>query len=138
MRIQKTPYQKTYELQAGSQQLTVDFKGCNRQFDWLEKSLLYDISDKHLTIYDSYNVKYAARMIKKIELSNILDAYSSINMIKFDIPNDTQKHLLWRQFVAWHCNGYTTVPIFDYINNPVFQELLLESDYFSTEFDEKI
>ena len=65
MGIQKTPYQKTYELQAGSQEFTVDFKGCDRQFDWLKISLLYDKSGKHLTIYDSYNVECAARMIKK-------------------------------------------------------------------------
>ena len=65
MGIQKTPYQKTYELQAGSQEFTVDFKGCDRQFDWLEISLLYNKSDKHLTIYDSYNAACAARMIEK-------------------------------------------------------------------------
>ena len=92
--IQKTLYQKTYELQAGSQEFTVDFKGCNRQFDWLELSLLYDKSDKHLTNYDSYNAECAARMIKKIKLSNISDAYSATNMMKFDISNDTQKNLL--------------------------------------------
>ena len=57
MEIQKTPYQKMYELQAGSQEFTVDFKGCNRQFDWLDISLLYNKSDKHLTIYDSYNAE---------------------------------------------------------------------------------
>ena len=71
---------------------------------------------------------------KKIELSNISNAYSATNMMKFDISNDTQKHLLWKQYIAWHCNGY----INDYINNPVFQELLLESDYFGTKSDEKI
>ena len=66
MGIQKAPYQKTYELQAGSQEFTVDFMGCDRQFDWLEISLFYDKSDKHLTIYDSYNAECAARMIKKL------------------------------------------------------------------------
>ena len=54
--------------------------------------------------------------------------------MKFDISNDTQKHLLWKQYVAWHCNGYTAAPISDYISNPVFQELLLESDYFARQF----
>ena len=53
MGIQKTPYQELYELQAGSQEFTVDFKDCDRQFDWLEISLRYDKSDKHLTIYDT-------------------------------------------------------------------------------------
>ena len=32
MGIQKTPYHKTYELQTGSQEFTVDLKGCERQF----------------------------------------------------------------------------------------------------------
>ena len=31
MGIQKTPYQKTYELQSGSQEFTVDFKGCDQR-----------------------------------------------------------------------------------------------------------
>ena len=61
----KKTYQKTYELQAGSQEFTFDFKGCDRQFDWLKISLLYDKSNKHLTIYDSYNAECAAGMIKK-------------------------------------------------------------------------
>ena len=43
-----------------------------------------------------------------------------------------------KQYIAWHCNGYTAAPISDYINNPVFQELLLESDYFGIKPDEKI
>ena len=42
MRKQKTPHQKTYKLQAGSQEFTVDFKGCDKQFDWIERSLLSD------------------------------------------------------------------------------------------------
>ena len=64
--------------------------------------------------------------------------YSATNMMKFDISNETQKHLLWKQYVPWHCNGYITAPTSDYINNPVFLELLLESDYFGAKSDEKI
>ena len=75
-------------------------------------------------------------MMKKIELSNTSDAYSATNLMKFDISSNTQKHLLWKQNVAWHCNGYTAAPISDYINNPVFQDLLLESDYFGTKSDQ--
>ena len=58
--------------------------------------------------------------------------------MNFDISNDNQKHLLWKQYVAWHCNSYTAAPISNYINNPVFQKLLLESVYFGTKSDEKI
>ena len=115
----------------------MDFKSCNRQFYWLEISLHYDKSDKHLTIYDTYNAECAPRVLKKIVPSSISNAYTTTNMMKFDISNDTQKHLLWKQYVALHYNGYTAAPVSDYINNPVFQELLLESDYFRAKSDEK-
>ena len=68
MGIHELPYQKTYELQAALQEFTVDFKGCDRQFDWLKISLLYNKSDKHLTLYNSYNAECAARMVKRGEL----------------------------------------------------------------------
>ena len=74
----KTPYQKIYELQVGSQEFTLDFKECKRQFYWLEVSLVYDKIDKQTTIYVSYNAECVARMIKNIELS-----------MKFDINNNT-------------------------------------------------
>ena len=77
--VQKTPYQKTYELQAGSQDFTVDFQGANRQFDWIEISLVYNKSDKHLTAYDSYNAECASKFIKSLEFANISDQHISTN-----------------------------------------------------------
>ena len=138
MGIQKTPYQKIYELQTGLQEFAVDFKNCERQFDWLEISLVWDKSDKHSTVYDSYNAECAAKMIKSIELTNISDAYSTTNTMKFDTSNDTQKHMLWKQYIAWHCDGYRAAPISDYINNPVFQDLLLKLDYFGNKSNERV
>lgn len=74
--------------------------------------------------------------LKNIELSNISDAYSTTNTMKIDISNDRQKHLLCKKYVAWLYNGYT--PISDYINNPVFQELLLQTDYLGDQTKEYI
>ena len=79
MGVQKTPYQKTYELKKGSQDFTVDFQGANRQFDWIEISLVYDKSDKHLSLYDSYNVECASKLIKTIEFANISNENSATN-----------------------------------------------------------
>ena len=93
MRVQKTPYQKTCELQAGSQDFTVDFQGVNRQFDSIEISLVYKKSDKHLTAYDSYNAECVSKFIKSLEFANISDQPSSTNTLKFDIGNDLQKHI---------------------------------------------
>ena len=45
--------------------------------------------------------------------------------------------MLYKQFVAWNCNGCSIVPLTNYINNPIYQELSDESDYFSTS-DERI
>ena len=76
-------------------------KVSERQLDWLKICLVYNKNDKHTTLYDSYNAKCAARMIKNIELSNISDTYSATNTMKFYINNDTQKRLLWKQYTAW-------------------------------------
>ena len=54
------------------------------------------------------------------------------------MDNFTEKHLLYKQFAAWACNGCSTVPLTDYINNLVYQELIDESDYGGVKSDERI
>ena len=71
--------QKTYEINAGQDSIDVDLFGANRQFDWTELFLVYDKSDKHTTIYDSYNHELAAKRIKSIKLSNLTEVYSLTN-----------------------------------------------------------
>ena len=58
---QKTPLQKTYKINVGQDSLDIDFLGANRQFDWQEICLVYNKSDKHTTIHDSYNVEMASK-----------------------------------------------------------------------------
>ena len=100
MGAQKTPIQKTYEIKTGSDSLNVEFLGANRQFDWLEISIVNNKSDKHTTIYDCYNGDLAAQKIKTVQLSNFTEIYSLTNEKKYSIDNLTQKHLLHKQFVA--------------------------------------
>ena len=100
MGAQKTPIQKTYEIKQGSDSLNVEFLGANRQFDWLEISIVNDKSDKHSTIYDSYNRELAAQKIKSLQLSNFTEIYSLTNEKKYSIDNLTQKYLLYKQLVA--------------------------------------
>ena len=82
MGVQKTPIQKTYEISAGSDSINVDFLRSNRQFDWLEISLVFDKKDKHTTIHDSYNEELAAKYIKSVKLSNFTEIYSLTKMKK--------------------------------------------------------
>ena len=65
-----SPYQKSYELVAGSQSKTFTFTNAFKQFSFLEFSLVFDKSDQHLNIYDSYNAETAAKSIKYIKLQN--------------------------------------------------------------------
>ena len=68
MGAQKTPIQKTYEINTGQDSLNIDFSGANRQFDWIEISIVYKKSDKHTSIYDSCNVELAAKTIKSLKV----------------------------------------------------------------------
>ena len=138
MGAQKTPIQKTYEIQKGLDTLNFEFLGANRQFDWLEIPIVPDKSDKHTTIYDSYNREMAAQLIKTLRLHNFTEHYSLTNEKKFNTDNLAQRHLLYKQFLAWNCNGSSVAPITDYIDNPIFQELPDEDKYFSLKSDEKV
>ena len=79
MGAQKAPLQKTYKISAGQDSLDVEFIGSNRQFDWLEISIVHDKSDRHTTIYDSYNRELAAQIIKSLRLSDFTEIYSLRN-----------------------------------------------------------
>ena len=138
MGAQKAPIQKTYEIQKDSDSLNVEFLGSNRQFDWIEISIVPDKSDKHTTIYDSYNREMAAQLIKTLQLSNFTEIYSLTNEKKYSIDNLTQKHLLYKQFIAWNCNESSIAPLTEHMDNPIFQELSDEETYYSLKSDEKI
>ena len=138
MGAQKTPIQKTYEITQRSDSLNVEFLGANRQFDWIEISIAPDKSDKHTTIYDSYNREMAAQLIKTLQLSNFTEIYSLANEKRYNIDNLTQKHLHYKQFVTWNCIGSSVAPLTDYMGNPIFRELPDEEAYFSLKSDEKL
>ena len=57
---------------------------------------------------------------------------------KRDIDNLTQRYLLDKQFVALSCNGSSVASLTDYINNPIYQELIDKNDYFETKSYERI
>ena len=138
MGVQKNPYQKTYELQAGVQDFTTNFISANRQFDWVEILMVFDKRDKHLTIYDSYNAEWRVRAKNVFEFANISEEHSTTNTLKYDTTNDLQKDLLWKQFLAWHTNGCSSAPKTDFANNPIAQELKDESEYFGDDSGERV
>ena len=86
--IRKTPLQKCYELVRGAQSKTIRFNNAFKQFSFLEISLVFDRSDHHLSIYDSYNAEVAATHIKTIKLQNASNTYSEFNTVKFDLEDE--------------------------------------------------
>ena len=135
--IQKTPYQKSYELIAGAQSRTINFNNALKQISFLEISLVYDRSDKHLSIYDSYNAEVASTQIKSIKLQNASNTYSEFNTVKFDLEDEEDRYTLYNAFVAFVTEGSSIVAESEYMNNEVRQELPNRNTYF-TDSDERV
>ena len=74
--ILPSPYQQVFEVNTGTQDFTCTLKGAQRQFDWLEISIVYDKSYQRTTIYDSYDLGLVAKLIKTIKLENTSSTYS--------------------------------------------------------------
>ena len=132
-----SPYQKSYELVIGAQSKTFTFTNAFKQFAFLEFSLVFDKSDQHLNIYDSYNAETAATSIKYIKLQNASNTYSEFNTIKFNLEDEEDRFVLYNAFVAWVTKGSSIVPESDYLYNEVRQQLPNRNTYF-TDSDEKV
>ena len=79
-----------------------------------------------------------ARLIKKLEFGNVSVEHSAMNTLKYNTLNDLQKHLLYKQFVAWHTNGCSTAPLTDFSSHPIVQELKDETEYYGNDSDERV
>ena len=122
---------------SGSQSKTFTFTNAFKQFAFLEFSLVFDRSDQHLNIYDSYNAEVAAVSLKNMKLQNASNTYSEFNAMKFDLEDEEDRFTLYNAFVAWVTKGSSIVPESDYIYNEIRQELLNRNVYFKNS-DERV
>ena len=99
--IKPITYQKSYEMVRGSQPRIVTFEASARQFSCLEFSLVYESSEQHKSIYDSYNAEVAPVQISSIKLENTSDTYSEFNTIKFHLTDEHDRYILYSAFTAW-------------------------------------
>ena len=83
--VLESPYQQVFEVNTGTQDFTCTFKGAQRQFDWLEISIVYDKSFQHTTIYDSYDLELAAKLIKTIKFENASTTCSLTGKLSYDL-----------------------------------------------------
>ena len=123
MGVLPSPYQQEFEIATGTQSLTVTFKGAQRQFEWLEISLVYDKSYQHLTIYDSYDLELAAKLIKSVKFENTSTTYSLTGKLEYDVNKNDELDILYKMFLAFQCNDCSTAPLSQYKNNEIYQEI---------------
>ena len=121
--IKPTPHQKSYEINVGSQSHVVEFKGTNKQFSFIEISLVFDKSEQHNNVYDSCNFELAATSMRSIQLENLNNKYGEINR-KYDLTDKHDKYLMYRNFVAWVTQGPSVGLLTQFANNPVYKELI--------------
>ena len=138
MGVLPAPYQQLFEVNKGIQSLTVTFKGSQRQFEWLEISLVYDKSYQHLTIYDSYDLELAAKMIQSIKFENKISTYCLTGKLECNYKNEDEKNIFYKMFIAYNCNGRSTAPLTQYKNNEIYQYITPEEEYRSNMREDRI
>ena len=122
--IKPTPYQKTFEVNTGTQSHVVEFKGANKQFSFIEISLVHDKSEQHNSVYDSYNIELAATRIASVQLENLNNKYGEINK-RYDLTDEHDRYMMYRNFVAWATEqGSSVGPLTQYANNEIYKELI--------------
>ena len=70
----------------------------------------------------------AAQLIKTSKLADFTEHYSLTNEKKYDTDNLTQQHLLYKQFLAWSCNGSSVAPVSNFVDNPNFKSFQTKKD----------
>ena len=94
MGVLPASYQQLFEINKGVQSLTVTFKGAQRQFEGLEISLVYDKSYQHLTVYDSYDLELASKMVQSIKFENTTSTYSLTGKLEYNYKNQDEKYII--------------------------------------------
>ena len=132
------PFQQEFEVSTSTQNFTCTFKGAQRQIDWLEISIVYDNSYHHSTIYDSYDVELAAKLIKTIKFENASSTYSLTRKLSYDLEKEDDKYQLYCMLAAFTCGGCSSAPLTQYVNNTIYQELTEEDEFTNATRDDRI
>ena len=88
--------------------------------------MVFDKSDQHQTVYDSYDVELAAKHMQLLALEN-----------EYNVSNEDYKHWSYQMFVTYYCEGCSAAPLTQYKNNKIKQELTKEKIYFGDDSDER-
>ena len=131
-------FQQELEISTGTQDFTCQFKGAQRQMDWIEISIVYDKSYHHETMYDSYDVELAPKLIKSVKFENTGTTYSLTGKIEYDLEKEDDKYQIYATLPSFVCGGYNSAPLTQYINNPIYQEMTPEDEFATNTRDDRL
>ena len=100
--------------------------------------MVFDKSDQHQTVCDSYDAEVAAKYVQLLALENALTAYSLTGQLEYNVSNEDDKHWLYQMFVEYYWKGCSAAPLALYKNNEIKQELTKEKDYSGDNSDERL
>ena len=86
-----SPYQQRFEINVGTHSLKVNFRGLNKQIEWLEISLVFDKSDQHQTVYENYDFELATEYVQLVALENASTTYSLTGQLEYNVSNEGGK-----------------------------------------------
>ena len=132
------PYQQEFEIAVSTQSFTCTFKGAQRQFDWLEISVVYNKSYQHTTIYDSYDLEIASKVLQSIKFENTATTYSLTRKLLHDFKKDDDKNILYKTFITKQRNGCSTAPLTKCKYNEIYQEITAEDEYTNNDAGDRI
>ena len=117
-------------MNVGAQSRKVNFYSFPSQFEFMETLIVYDRSEQHQTICNSYELELAARNVQLVKLENVTNTYNVTGTLEYNIDNEDDKHPLYPIFVTYNCNGCSAALLTQYRNNKIYQELKSEEEYF--------
>ena len=111
MGVLPSPYQQTFKMNTGSQSLKVLFKGSQRQLESIEISPVSDKSYQHQTIYESYDVELATKLLQSVHLENACATFSLTGQLEYNVKNKEDMQWLYQMFVCYNCHGCSMAPL---------------------------
>ena len=77
-------------------------------------------------------------MIQSIKFENTSSKYSLTGKLEYDYKNHDKITMLYKMFVAYNCNGWSTAPLTQYKNNPIYQDITAEEESRDNNKDDRI
>ena len=101
-------------------------------------SIIFDKYFQHTTIYHSYDLELASKIIQRIKFENTSITYSLTGKLSFDMEKEDDKNILYKMLVTKGCDGCSTAPLTQYKNNEIYQEITEEDKFSDSETDGRI